>query len=125
MVVEEALEIKRPSKAKMFMCCTSENKDPTWDFLQKRQFKGPGWCSLCNSDNRWAGLLDLIHSDLCGVMSSISLTGFEYYVTFIDDFSKKTWIYFMNIKKLEEFLERLQEFKSLVENQTRRRIQVL
>ena len=43
-----------------------------------------------SSDSRSAGVLDLIHSDLCGPMSIVSLRGFEYYVTFIDDHSKKT-----------------------------------
>ena len=38
-----------------------------------------------SSDSRSAGVLDLIHSDLCGPMSVVSLRGFEYYVTFIDD----------------------------------------
>ena len=42
------------------------------------------------SDSRSARVLDLIHSDLCDPMSSISLIGFEYYVTFIDDHSRKT-----------------------------------
>ena len=42
------------------------------------------------SDNRSAGILDLIHSDLCGPMSYVSLRGYEYYVTFIDDHSRKT-----------------------------------
>ena len=50
-------------------------------------------------------------------MSSVSLRGYEYYVTFIGDHSRKTWIYFMRSKKYEEFLQRFQEFKSLVENQ--------
>ena len=61
-------------------------------------------------------MLDLIHSDLCGPMSSVSLRGFEYYVAFIDDHSKKTWIYFLKSKKFEEVLQRFQEFKALVEN---------
>ena len=39
-----------------------------------------------SSDSRVAGILDLIHSDVCGLMSSNSLSGFLYYVTFIDDF---------------------------------------
>ena len=72
-----------------------------------------------------AGTLDLIHSDLCGPMSSVSLRGYEYYVTFIDDHSRKTWIYFLKSKKSEEVLQRFQEFKALVENQTGRKIRVL
>jgi hypothetical protein len=42
------------------------------------------------SDNRVAGILDLIHSNVCGPMSFVLLSGYEYYVTFIDDFSRKT-----------------------------------
>ena len=78
-----------------------------------------------SSDSRSAGTLDLIHSDLCGPMSSMSLRGYEYYVTFIDDHSRKTWIYFLKSKKSEEVLQRFQEFKALVENQTGRKIRVL
>ena len=59
-----------------------------------------------SSDNRSAGVLDLIHSDLCGPMSSVSLRGYVYYVTFIDDHSRKTWIYFLKRKKSEEVLQR-------------------
>ena len=69
-----------------------------------------------SSDSRSAGVLDLIHSDLCSPMSVVSLRGFEYYVTFIDDHSRKTWIYFLKSKKSEEVLQRFQEFKALVEN---------
>ena len=46
--------------------------------------------AFLSNDSRLEGVLELIHSDLCGPMSSASLTGFEYYITFIDDFSKKT-----------------------------------
>ena len=46
-----------------------------------------------------------------------------YYMSFNDDFSKITWIYFLK-KKLEVF-ERCLEFKALVENQTNREIKVL
>ena len=55
-------------------------------------------------------------------MSYVSLRGYKYYVTFIDDNSRKTWIYFLKRKKSEEVLQRFQEFKSLVENQTGRKI---
>jgi hypothetical protein len=35
-----------------------------------------------------------------------------YYVTFIDDFSRKTWIYFMKTK--DEVFDKFQEFKAEV-----------
>jgi hypothetical protein len=54
--------------------------------------------SFPSSDSRAAGILDLIHSYVCGLMSSASLTGFLYYVIFIDDFSWKSWIFFMKTK---------------------------
>ena len=78
-----------------------------------------------SSDSRSEGVLDLIHSDLCGPMSSASLTGFEYCITFIYDYSWKTWICFLRSKKSEEVVKRFQEFKALVENPTGRRIRVL
>ena len=62
-----------------------------------------------SSDSRSAGVLDLIHFDLCGLMSVVSLRGFEYYVTFIDDHSRKTWIYFLKRNKSKEVLQRFQE----------------
>ena len=75
------------------------------------------------SDSRSAGILDLIHSDVSGRMSSPSLSGFEYYVLFIDDYSRKTWIYFLKTKG--EAFKRFQEFKALVENQTGKKIRCL
>ena len=42
-----------------------------------------------SNDSKLEGVLQLIHLDLCGPMSSTSLTGYEYYVTFIDDFSRR------------------------------------
>jgi hypothetical protein len=36
-------------------------------------------------DNKEERVLDLIHSDVCGPMSSSSISGYVYYVSFIDD----------------------------------------
>jgi hypothetical protein len=78
------------------------------------------------SDHRSKSILDLIHTDICGPMSSLSIGGkFRYYISFIDDFSRKTWIYFLTGKTSEEVLKRFQEFKAFVENQTGKRIKVL
>jgi len=45
-----------------------------------------------SSDSKEVGILDVVHSYVCGPMSTVYLSGFEYYVIFIDDFSMKTWI---------------------------------
>jgi hypothetical protein len=46
-----------------------------------------------------------------------------YYVSFIDDFSRNTWIYFL--RKKSKVFDRFKEFKALVENQTEKIIKVL
>ena len=46
--------------------------------------------SFPRSDTRSKGILDLVHLDVCRPMSTKSLRGYEYNVTFIDDFSIKT-----------------------------------
>ena len=53
-------------------------------------------------------------------MSSSSLSGYVYYVSFIDDFSRKTWIYFM--KNKDEVFNKFKEFKGLIENHTEKKI---
>ena len=42
------------------------------------------------SETKTKGTLEFIHSDVCGHIPSISLSGYEYYVTFINDYSIKT-----------------------------------
>ena len=42
------------------------------------------------SSNRANSVLALIHSDIYGPMSTRALSGGEYFVTFIDDHSRKT-----------------------------------
>ena len=53
-------------------------------------------------------------------MSPSSLSGYVYYVSFIDDFSRKTWIYFM--KNKDEVFSKFKEFKALIENHTVKKI---
>ena len=68
-------------------------------------------------------MLKLLHSDVFRPMSVSSLAKSMYYVSFIDDFSRNTWIYFL--KKKSEVFDRFKEFKALVENQTEKKIKVL
>ena len=68
-------------------------------------------------------MLEIVHLNVCGPMSSTSLSGYVYYVSFIDDFSRKTWIYFLKGKN--EVFSKFKEYKSLVENQMDRKIKNL
>jgi transposase InsO family protein len=56
-------------------------------------------------------------------MSVASLNEYLYNLLFIDDHSRKTWIYFLKTK--DGVLARFQEFKAQVENLTGRRVKVL
>jgi hypothetical protein len=71
---------------------------------------------------RAEGILQLVHNDVFGPMSVPSLRKYVYYVSFIDDFLRNAWIYFLG-KKYEVF-DKFKEFKALVENQTKKRIKV-
>ena len=42
--------------------------------------------------------LEIVHSNICGPMKTPSIGGNTYFLTFIDDFSRKTWIYFLKHK---------------------------
>ena len=42
---------------------------------------------------RASDLLDLIHTDVCGPISSIARRVYQYFITFTDDFSRYGYIY--------------------------------
>ena len=54
-----------------------------------------------------------------------SLNGCLYYIIFIDDYSRRTWIYFLKQKESTEVLSKFKEFKALVENQSGQKIKTL
>ena len=43
-------------------------------------------------------LLEMVHTDIWGPSSVSSHGGSKFYVTFIDDFSRKIWVYFLKHK---------------------------
>ena len=59
--------------------------------------------------------LELIHSDICGPMSTASLNNNLYFILFIDDFSRMTWVYFL--KNKSQALSIFRNFKQMVEIQ--------
>jgi transposase InsO family protein len=52
-----------------------------------------------------------------------SLGGSLYYIIFIDDYSRKTWLYL--IKTKDEIFNKFQEFKVEIENLTNKKIKTL
>ncbi|KAL0405493.1 UNVERIFIED_CONTAM: hypothetical protein Slati_3863200 [Sesamum latifolium] len=69
------------------------------------------------------GLLDLVHTDICGPLSILTRGGFSYFITFTDDHSRYGYVYLMRYKS--EAFGRFKEYRFEVENQTNRKIKAL
>ena len=54
--------------------------------------------------------LELVHIDLVGHIQVTSIGGSTYFMTFIDDFSRRTWVYFLKSKS--EAFDKFLEFKA-------------
>ena len=61
---------------------------------------------------RASNLLTLIHSNVCGQLSTFAAGGYSYFVTFTDDFSRYGYVYLMRHKS--ETFEKFKEFKNEV-----------
>ena len=69
-------------------------------------------------DKRKREILELVHTDVCGPMKTRSLGGAYYFLFFIDDRTRYTWVYFMRNKS--DVFEYFKEFKNMVENKQER-----
>ena len=58
-------------------------------------------------------IFDLIHSDVWGPSSISSIRGSRYFVVFIDDYSRYSWIF--NMKHRSELLQVYSNFAKMVE----------
>ena len=67
--------------------------------------------SFPNSDHKSKTILELIHTDLCGPMFVPSLNGCLYHIIFIDNYSRRTWIYFLKQKESSKVLSKLKSSK--------------
>lgn len=68
-------------------------------------------------------ILERIYTDVCGPFSVASTTKHKYYVIFVDDFSRKCWIFFT--QKKSETYSKLCEFKALVEKESGKKVKAL
>ncbi len=95
---------------------------PTFSFVCGGCIEGKQHCKPFPSDGGMPATkpLEIMHSDV--PMRTTSLGGARYFVTYIDDFSRKVWVYLLKSKR--ECLEKFKEFKALVETQSEHKIKV-
>ena len=76
-----------------------------------------------SSSRRAEEPLDLVHSDLCGKMNEKSLSGAEYFLSFIDDKTRYAWVYFLKSK--DQVFEKFLVWKAMVEKSTGRKLKAI
>ena len=59
--------------------------------------------------------LELVHTDVCGPLNIQAQGGFEYFITFMDDYFRFGYVYLMQRKS--DCFEKFREFKSETEKQ--------
>jgi len=67
--------------------------------------------------------LELVHSDIMVPFPHLSINKARYVLTFIDDYSRYTWVYFL--RKNSEVSEHHKDFKDLLETQNGKNIKIL
>lgn len=67
--------------------------------------------------------MELVHADICGPIKLIFNSNKSCLLTFIDDFSRKLWVYFLN-EKLEALVV-FKRFKAHVEKEANQFLKVL
>jgi len=88
--------------------------------LKAKQTKG----SFPKGEARRASeILEIVHSDVCETSDGLSREGFKYFVTFIDDKTRYTYIGLL--KQKSEVFDKFREYKSKVERHTGKHIKYL
>ena len=75
-----------------------------------------------SNSNHSMNILELIHSDVCQV-EDLSIGKARYFITFLDDCSRKIFVYFLKHK--DEVPEIVRKFIKFVENQTGYKVKIL
>lgn len=65
-------------------------------------------------------VLDYVHSDVWGPIKHTSIGVAHYFVSFLDDYSRKVWVYFM--KQKFEVFRIFKQWKAKVDNQTGKKV---
>ena len=89
------------------------------DFCEHCVFGKQKRVNFSTAKHRTQGNLDYIHSNLWGPSRVLSFGGKRYMLTFVDDFSRKVWVYFLRQKN--EMFSTFKKFKAFVETRLKRR----
>ena len=91
---------------------------PPLEFLDLEQCidctKGKYVKKIKKDAKRSAGILEIIHTDICGPFPVKSVDGYDSFITFTDNYSHFSYIY--PIKEILEVLNNFKIFKAKVEN---------
>ena len=74
------------------------NGNLDFNFCEHCLYGKQNWVKFPYGSTRENEILGLIHSDVFGPIPVPSLQGYMYYVSFIDDFFRNTWLYFLKKK---------------------------
>ncbi|KAK4269917.1 hypothetical protein QN277_023013 [Acacia crassicarpa] len=74
-------------------------------------------------NKRVASPFEFVHSDVWGPFSVLSQTGYRYFVTFVDDFSRTTWLYLM--KHRSELFTHFRHFFAEIQTQFNTPVKIL
>ena len=104
-------DVKALAKKNPEIIITSPLTNPTCEHcIVGKQTRKP---NSAPANHRAKEHLELIHSDLAGPMSCLSLGGAKYFLLFIDDFTRYTTVYMLKSKA--EVVGKFREYKALVE----------
>jgi hypothetical protein len=111
--------IERLHKDGLLSLFNFESFDTCKSCLSKKMTKAP----FIGQSGRASGLLGLVYTDVCGPMSSVGRGGFQYCITFTDDFSRYGYIYLIRHKS--ESFEKFKEFQNEIQNQLGKTVKYL
>jgi len=57
---------------------------------------------------------ELVHSDLCGPISVPSHSGAKYFIVYVNDYSRRAWVFFLPDKSSTTVTSRFQEFTAWI-----------
>ena len=93
------------------------------DFCTTSQLGKSHQISFQTSTNVSFYLVELIHLDIWGPTTISSKEGYKYYIHFIDDYTKYTWIHPLHLKLEAKTI--FQKFHILVQRYFERKIKIL